>query len=319
MGRPAKHREPVERAAHDLLAGGRAMQQRELFAEIRRLARAPDGTHPSDGTIRKWLQPLCNKPAKRGRPGDAGAAWWWSLASEITGTDPNIAAIEPKITRTGDGIDTSAPKMTATRGRAHDQPGTRSLHAQHRVRGHAPEIAGTGGPLLDADQRSGAEHQHDRADERTVAIRAFGECLANWGWALSAITITAKNGHMQRGAVVGLAAWVAARGGGLWFVPHKRDTAEEHHHGVLAHERGGPVIDAWTGMLGGAATLDGQRVEPVHDLPGWLGYCRREPGFDLAHVIVSGWLRDPWTWALGRAGHMPPEPRGLASLPRLTG
>jgi hypothetical protein len=310
MGRPSKHRGAVERAALDLLVGGVAMEQRALFSEIRRR------TGASDGTIRKWARPLC-RPEKRGRPGDADAAWWWSYTPEIAGTEPNIAGIEPKIMRTRS-VDSSAPKMTATRGEAHGQPGTRSLHAQHRVRGHASEIAGTGTPslLVGHHERSESEHPSDRADERQVAIKAFGYYLATRGWELHTLNLSVATGYPSVGAAVGLASWAAAQGGGIWLVPQAADdTDHEHHHGLIVRVPPALAIDRWVRFAGGTATLDQQRTKPVYALPGWLDYCRRAPGFALARVITSGGFCRAWDWALGQADHMPADPYDFTGAP----
>jgi len=315
MGRPAKYREPVERAVLDLLAGGVAMKQRVLFAEVRERTKASVGKKASDGTIRKWGRKLCVLD-KRGGPGDASAAWWWSLAPEIAGTDPNIAGIEPKIMQTR-GVDASAPKMTVTQGQAHDQPGTRSLNAQHRVRGHAPEIAGTGGPsLLDGHhKRSEAKHANDRANERQVTIKAFGRYLANRGRELHTLNLTVPTGYPSIGAAVGLGSWVARLGGGFWLVPQAAEgTDHEHNHGMFEGVPPGLIHEAWVRLTGGAASRDLQRTEPIYDVSGWLDYCRRAPGFALDRVIALGSLYGPWTWALGRAEHMPPDPHDLPGL-----
>lgn len=81
----------------------------------------------------------------------------------------------------------------------------------------------------------------------------------------------------------------------------------KHHHGVLVGLEPRTVLNAWCLFAGGAAALGSQHSEPVYDLGGWLGYCRREPGFGLP--------REPWTWALGRAHHALPRPGTLACLP----
>lgn len=141
-------------------------------------------------------------------------------------------------------------------------------------------------------------------------IEAFGACLVGWGWPLLAVTLTTapdgRRGDMARRLAQRVDAW----GGGLWLVPHAATGSEhQHHHGLTVGVEPRALTGAWVNFARGAAALEWQDVRAVYDLPGWLDYCRRMPGFDPMRVIVSGPLRDPWIWALGQAGYTLPTPR----------
>lgn len=193
--------------------------------------------------------------------------------------------------------DPAKAEMTKTR-----KQGSRSSRSTRRkaatgVHGRSSKPS-TAGPrsLLDGDRRS----------ERQAVIDAFRDALeAPDSIDLAAITLTTARGTDSTQIVPVLAERVAIWHGGIWLVPQAGDdTSEEHHHGLLVAVDAEAVITAWLDLANGTASRDKQQAKPIHDLRGWLSYCRREAGFDLTRTIVSGLLRWPWSWALGRC-HQP--------------
>ncbi|MCX4244273.1 hypothetical protein [Paraliomyxa miuraensis] len=118
---------------------------------------------------------------------------------------------------------------------------------------------------------------------------------------MDTLNLTTIVGSSNPDLVPRVAEAVERWSGGLWLVPHTAsDTEHEHYHGLVVGVDPRAVIERWVELAAGTAKFDAQKTSPVYELLGWLGYCRRQPGFNLQSVVASGGLHGPWSWALGQ-------------------
>lgn len=281
MGRPITQRQPVRRAILEVLVSGPVLA-RDALAEVMRRTGAARQTIDRHGRELYAIE-------SRRTPGERTPTRWWSLWPEVMTTDPEILITAPE--------DPTKPEVMTTAKRTRGSSRTGRGSTRKGVHGRASKGAEEGSPsLLDGDQR------HEEPKQRAVVLNAFGESLVVSGRPLSAVTGTTTTDSSGAHIAPRLADRVSTWGGGIWLVPQAGDaTTHEHYHGVLMGVSPKDVIQAWLELANGTAAHEGQWAKDVDGVSGWLNYCRREPGFDLGRVVVSGLLRAPWAWALGHA------------------